>query len=56
MRGTLEKQGLEPETSTPEEFRALMERESEKWGRVVERAQIKADAGRPQSAKIAYAR
>ncbi len=56
MRSTLEKQGLEPETSTPEEFRALMQRESEKWGKVVERAQIKADNGAPSSVRIAARR
>jgi len=53
MRSTLEKQGLEPETSTPEAFQALMQRESEKWGKVVERAKIKADSGAPSSVRIA---
>jgi tripartite-type tricarboxylate transporter receptor subunit TctC len=41
-RAGLEKQGLEVETSTSEEFRALMERESAKWAEVVKRADIKA--------------
>jgi tripartite-type tricarboxylate transporter receptor subunit TctC len=44
MRETLEKQGLEPATSTPEEFRVLMERESAKWAKVVRQANIKAGA------------
>jgi tripartite-type tricarboxylate transporter receptor subunit TctC len=44
MRETLEKQGLEPAISTPEEFRVLMERESAKWGKVVRQANIKASA------------
>ena len=56
MRSTLEKQGLEPETSTPEAFRSLMQRESEKWGKVVERAKIKADSGTPSSVRIAALR
>lgn len=55
VRGTLEKQGLEPETSTPEEFRALMEREFVKWGKVVESAQIKADARGTRNAQMAAA-
>jgi tripartite-type tricarboxylate transporter receptor subunit TctC len=45
-RAGLEKQGLEVETSTPEEFLALMKRESAKWGEVVKRAGIKASGAK----------
>lgn len=34
-RGTLEKQALEPQTSTPEQFAAFLQAEYDKWGRVI---------------------
>jgi tripartite-type tricarboxylate transporter receptor subunit TctC len=34
-RATLEKQALEPHTSTPEEFAKFLQRELDKWGRVI---------------------
>jgi tripartite-type tricarboxylate transporter receptor subunit TctC len=41
-RARLEPQGVEPETNTPAEFRAYLQREMEKWGRVIRQAGIKA--------------
>jgi tripartite-type tricarboxylate transporter receptor subunit TctC len=38
----LEKQGVEPDPSTPEELAAYMKREYETWGKVVKQAGIKA--------------
>src|SRR5690606_30093561 len=43
VRSVLEKQGLEVGTSTPAEFRALMERENSKWKRVIEEAGLAAE-------------
>lgn len=45
-RESLEKQGLEVETSTPAEFLALMQRESVKWRDVVQRANIRASGAK----------
>ena len=39
----LAKHGLEPAPGTREELARYMERESEKWGKVVREAKIKAD-------------
>ena len=42
-KGLLTKQGLEVETMSIEAFKALMERDSERWGRVARRAKLRAD-------------
>lgn len=39
----LEKQGLEPSASTPEEFEAMMRRESEKWSKIIQLAGIRSE-------------
>lgn len=43
VRSVLEKQGLEVGTSTPEEFKALMEKENSKWKRVIAEAGLAAE-------------
>jgi len=39
----LEKQGVDPDPSTPEALGAYMKREYETWGKVVKQANIKAE-------------
>lgn len=43
VRERLEKAGIEPKGSTPEELEALQRRDMEKWAEVVKRANIKLD-------------
>lgn len=43
MRERLAQVGIEPESSTPAEFAALIEAETAKWQRIVKQAGIQAD-------------
>lgn len=42
IRAKLESQGIEPQTNSPAAFRAYLEREIEKWNKVIRKAGIKA--------------
>jgi len=43
MRESLKKRGLDPKTSTPEEFSTFLASEVNKWGKVVREANVHAD-------------
>lgn len=43
VRTAFQAQGMDPATSTPEEFRRLVARDAERWAKVVRTAHIKAD-------------
>ena len=43
VRTAFQRQGMDPATSTPEEFRRLVARDADRWAKVVRTAHIKAD-------------
>jgi tripartite-type tricarboxylate transporter receptor subunit TctC len=43
VRTAFQSQGMDPESSTPEEFRRLVERDAERWAQLVKRQNIKAE-------------
>ena len=43
VRTAFQSQGMDPEGSTPEEFRRLVERDAERWAQLVKRQNIKAE-------------
>ena len=43
VRNAFQTQGMDPSTSTPEEFRVLVERDADRWARLVKAANIKAE-------------
>lgn len=43
VRAAFETQGMDPATSTPEEFRQLVERDAQRWAQLIKAQNIKAD-------------
>ena len=43
VRAAFQSQGMDPATDSPEEFRALVERDGERWGQLIKRQGIRAD-------------
>jgi tripartite-type tricarboxylate transporter receptor subunit TctC len=43
VRTAFQTQGMDPATSTPEEFRRLVAKDADRWAALVKSAQIKAD-------------
>lgn len=43
VRAAFQTQGMDPATSTPEEFKRLVERDAERWARLIKAQSIKAD-------------
>jgi tripartite-type tricarboxylate transporter receptor subunit TctC len=42
VRAAFETQGMDPASSSPEEFRALVENDADRWARVIKAQNIKA--------------